>query len=1704
MIVVALALSLLTSASALSEPHGEAGAIQDVTALRARYGLDERAERMLKQNGFVVLDGGVSTLQDAYPREHHVTPMYVSGDAMLLLWFGLQQDLMKQAESGALTESIRQALPALVRETALIGRRATDGRTAADANRAIVALAVAEQLIDGDEQKASGAPAELRSEIDRAVALVMAHNETDDYPGEDYTQYTIRGHYTDSPALGRYFLASMWLSRRLFAVDHVPGPDRDAPLRQAIVLAAALRAAGPETQGQIRTLLEVRHALGGPANTISITELGRALDACLGPGWTVERAVRAEGLAAVRAELQKAEYPRSGVWAASVYQGSTPWPSQIVTFLPPSALPDSLLFQSTVNPAIRDRSLPTGLEVGAALGFGVAREEISAHDKYAAAVLKQADAHSPAIRSGGSDLYSGWMRALSALTDVPAGAPEFMRSRAWQYGRLSTALAGWAQLRHAYVLYGAQTYAMTVGKQEPVAAMVEPNPELYRHLAGLAKTVRTALAPAGGPGADTRRLAAFEAKCVEFERLAGAELNGGLTPAQAQSIDEFGEWLSQFADVKAAQIADVATGMSLEVLHAASGNLHTILVMPDRKSGRVFIGAVQSYYEFSRPHGMRLTDQEWRALNASTLLSPEPPAWQSAFLASPRAEDWELRAPLRAAEALLLKGKAEEGLAQLREIAATRRDSPISTEAQCRIGKFYLDAGDPSRASLELSKCARMYGCDASDLADQLARQARLEEQRREFDRQRAQRLDSVDATFEPLRPGQSPEPPGQWLTIKRLRADLAEVRSGAGVPAAEKRLTQDLLGSTPWAAERPETTIEGLDRTEALVGLLTDASRAVKSPEYRQALGYAAVLAGWQLRYMVASQGAGAPYVQLAIAFWNSDAPEPLRAAALGIALEGGYLADDTRRAEALVRPLLHSAVFSSVHESPAEMALKAMSRNSDTGPEPESLFGLGAHVVLCRLLVAEWHAGRSAEAEKIAKSMPAGDNIMNYQAESAVAEFLRCWDRYGANDRAVADAIGLVKGLDEAGRDAEAARVLIAFAEANPKSTLAPQALGHAALRLRQAGQEQRSRELLRRLRTVYPQSVPGLIQRILEADRTGDLPLMRSLLPQMNALYWREDRPDTVWTVADEDTAMRLAEDIGLYDARRQALKPLIDAAGNPKALTRQIMLGDGRAVSEILARALPRRVPEVLLEVGKACGNADLIRRVLTQFPASSSARRAWTVAESHAGNHGELLDHLGFPRGVELLAPAVNGWPGEISDSATNTLLNEIGGVHAWDLRYVAQIDRVVHNEFPKSRIAAAVDLAEARVMLTRKRPEALLSVAQAVMAATAASDPLHQEAKALIAKARTQIAEKGRPELLACWTVRVPIARGVFRLQGTDPRLDAGNVYVPGAGEDGRAQVVAIGLDSGRTNWISALPSALCSFDLGTGGVYCLTEDGSVTKLDRGTGKAIWRREPDAGSAGVVAVGDVPVLFGRSGLLALSPNDGSLRWRHADWRLPELGREINGAPAATGDTLFVGCDDASVRAIWASSGALRWQRAYPMPDPAHPDRRSRVPTLVSQPMLTSDAVVVTTIRPAPQLEMLDAATGKVRATAALTPQFQNGIQQHPSDSSSVEWVAGGANALWRPFDRTPFRVHVLDLRNLGILGAAGRLAFSCDGQRQLLQVYEPATGALASEGETDAAGPLSVIAVGHGYVVVRSPDGRVGAFRAPDSGRTLN
>ncbi|MBE2213004.1 MAG: DUF3160 domain-containing protein [Opitutaceae bacterium] len=162
--------------------------------------------------------------------------------------------------------------------------------------------------------------------------------------------------------------------------------------------------------------------------------------------------------------------------------------------LAPAALEDSAMFQAFIDHRLR----PSGLAVAAALGSPLAQRSLANQEMALAGTMSdELDAAAARPPYAEPRLYARYLNTLRALfLPLDPAAPDFMRRPIWEAKNCQTALAGWAQMRHTFVLQG-KLSASYLGMVLAPPGFVEANPEFFARLARLIDRAKEELIEAG-------------------------------------------------------------------------------------------------------------------------------------------------------------------------------------------------------------------------------------------------------------------------------------------------------------------------------------------------------------------------------------------------------------------------------------------------------------------------------------------------------------------------------------------------------------------------------------------------------------------------------------------------------------------------------------------------------------------------------------------------------------------------------------------------------------------------------------------------------------------------------------------------------------------------------------------------------------------------------------------------------------------------------------------------------------------------------------------------------------------------------------------------------------------------------------------------------------------------------------------------------
>jgi hypothetical protein len=492
----------------------------------------------------------------------------------------------------------------------------------------------------------------------------------------DFSQFTVRGHYTRSATLAQYFQCMIWLGRTEFMLTKpvqqgVPEQTEEDIRRQVIdaaLLLEALESSGADVA--LRDMDRLLASLVGESDNVSPAQLREVMN----DAGVVDAASLADMVRVKEFQRVLEEKPFAGQRINSQILMSDPCsPEQLE---PPSAfllmgqrfIIDSYVFMNVVYDRIVFqgrkvlRMLPSDMDALFALGNDAAAQFLQ-DDLAQFPYASNLNALRYLIDSYGDDfwnasLYGSWLNAIRSL-NIPGdveGMPPFMRTAAWWQQKMNTQLASWAQLRHDNLLYAKPSYTGGAGCSFP-RAYVEPVPEFYRRL----EVFATAAADVFGSRQLTYQEEYFRYFATVMDTLGGIaakELSGApLTPSERDfasgmlyrvpnCVPTFDGWYPRLfygrgdgepvdivtADVHTAP-TDAAGNFVGWVMHAGTGRLNTaVIIAPHGDGGNTaFVGPVLSYYSHITANFERFTDEQWKE---AILENPWPrPEWTNNYLA---------------------------------------------------------------------------------------------------------------------------------------------------------------------------------------------------------------------------------------------------------------------------------------------------------------------------------------------------------------------------------------------------------------------------------------------------------------------------------------------------------------------------------------------------------------------------------------------------------------------------------------------------------------------------------------------------------------------------------------------------------------------------------------------------------------------------------------------------------------------------------------------------------------------------------------------------------------------------------------------------------------------------------------------------------------------------------------------------------------
>lgn len=647
-----LALALGPSAAAQSIQPSQAA---NYAAFTKHVPLAKEHLDLLAKNQFVVAPApGMTEMGYVFDQnDYQDIPSMVTVDAPIHLFHILFDATLRTTETSTLFPRAQALARHMIAATRKAYEQATDPALKQAHLANLAYFGVADRAFGGSVPL----PAAAKALVDQEILNIEAHNgymKGAIFPYEiDYTQFIVRGHYTRTETLKKYFKGMMWFGLAPFAMCPAGEikPDNAMVLR-ALALSQVYSAskADPAWRG----IYEPTTLFAGKVNSLTPGMIEAARLKTMGASKitdTTKYAALCQELFRVNPSLYK---PQVGL------RMSQPATGLQLRFMPQRGLLDGLAI-SRLTVAV-ERPLPSGLDVMAVMGSARAVQILDAspalynpngwgdYIKNRQAVTAYF-AQIPAT-TWKDNLYNAWLDTLRAAITTPKHAiPEFMKTMAYQAKSLNTALGSYAELRHDTILYGEQTAVeMGDGEEEQpfVRHYVEPNLPVYDRLIWMTRAMRDGLGKyklltseclddLGRYGT----LVGFLKSCVD-KQIAGQPLGreahdrirkiGGqidyLTTDLLMRGTNFQTLTANDRDM--ALVADIHSADPLAFTIASGHAEDIIAIVPIEGKRYLARGPVYSYYEFTVPMTERMTDDDWKMLLAEGK-QPARPEWTKSY-----------------------------------------------------------------------------------------------------------------------------------------------------------------------------------------------------------------------------------------------------------------------------------------------------------------------------------------------------------------------------------------------------------------------------------------------------------------------------------------------------------------------------------------------------------------------------------------------------------------------------------------------------------------------------------------------------------------------------------------------------------------------------------------------------------------------------------------------------------------------------------------------------------------------------------------------------------------------------------------------------------------------------------------------------------------------------------------------------------------
>ena len=496
------------------------------SAFNLHFPLNTNELAVFQTNGFVVSGRlGTYSFADSFYKVFTADlPVFFSCDAALHAWHRSYGAMLEELEETYLAPTLQSVIQGMGGQVSSLSVQSAGTALPNGVQDADYFLAVARSLITGTNYYGSlGQNAQILATLtaisnlqsDTVIAMFGTNRHV------DCSQFTVRGHYTTSQRLQRYFRAMMWCGLIDFRFT---GSTNDNSLRElsgAVAMHLLMKNSGQFANWQkIDGVVQMFVGLPDSMNFAQLSDLMTAAN-IQSPASLPDTASLTNLQAQIMTGQIGVQNIQSGYFFSPLTRQQIKLPRSFTVlgqrFVPDAwamnqCVFDRIIWDTNGIPDFEDkvvRRVPSALDIAfSVLGNDQTVPQIASriantndhvwrdghpYQHNLTAVRRVMDSQDPSVWT--NNIYDCWLTCLRELS-APTTGPEFpdaMRTPAWAMKTLNTQLASWTELRHDTVLYVKQPYTGIVACSYP-DGFIEPRVAFWQRMSDMALRTKDLMA----------------------------------------------------------------------------------------------------------------------------------------------------------------------------------------------------------------------------------------------------------------------------------------------------------------------------------------------------------------------------------------------------------------------------------------------------------------------------------------------------------------------------------------------------------------------------------------------------------------------------------------------------------------------------------------------------------------------------------------------------------------------------------------------------------------------------------------------------------------------------------------------------------------------------------------------------------------------------------------------------------------------------------------------------------------------------------------------------------------------------------------------------------------------------------------------------------------------------------------------------------